>query len=157
MNNIDHFDLTIAEESRRTDSSFCAISGNTFGRESVLTYLVPYKPVAPSVGSINVVQRVVENPLVEGKNKILTYEIHNTNEDVSFREQVKDNTLSPTMNFTGKNGCKTSEASSLEQVRTSYKVYNTEGRIRSEGLNNLYHGIGTNSQKARILIVHVIR
>ena len=50
------------------------------------TALVPKKPIAPSVGSINVVQRVVENPLVEDKNEILTYKIHNTNEDVSFCE-----------------------------------------------------------------------
>ena len=34
--------------------------------------LVSKKPVALSVGSINIDQRVVENPLMEDKNKRLT-------------------------------------------------------------------------------------
>ena len=67
-----YLDLTIAKGSRRTEPSLCAISRKMFGKELLLTVSVSKKPVALSVGSINVDQRVVENPLVEDKNKIST-------------------------------------------------------------------------------------
>ena len=54
-------DLTIAKESRRTEPALCAISGNTFHKGAVLTALLPKKPVAQSVGNINVDQKVGEN------------------------------------------------------------------------------------------------
>ena len=57
-----------------------------FIKESILTVLVSKKPVALSVGSINV---VMENSSVEVKNESLTYEIHgNTNEEVSFLSKL---------------------------------------------------------------------
>ena len=104
LKNTDPLDLTIAKKRRRTKSALCVISGETFGRESVLTVLVPKKPVALSVGSINVDQSAVKNILVGDKNGILTYKIHNTKEDVSFCEQIEGNTLSPTMKSNGKKG-----------------------------------------------------
>ena len=58
---MEYFDLTIARGSRRAESALCAISGKTFGRESVLTALVPKTPVAQPVGSINVDQKVGNN------------------------------------------------------------------------------------------------
>ena len=58
---MEYLDLVLAKESRRIESNLCAISGKTFGRESVLTALVSDNPIAPPVGSINVVQRIVEN------------------------------------------------------------------------------------------------
>ena len=54
LNNMDHFNLTIAKESGRTESALCTVSGKTFGKESVLTALVPKKPVALSVGIIKI-------------------------------------------------------------------------------------------------------
>ena len=51
MDNIDYLDLTIAKENRRTESALSTISGKSFGKESVLTALVPKKPVALSVDS----------------------------------------------------------------------------------------------------------
>ena len=52
------------------------------GKESVLTAIFPKEPVALSVGSINVGQRVVENPLVEDKNERLTYKMHEDTDEV---------------------------------------------------------------------------
>ena len=69
---MDYLDLTTATESRRTESVPCAISGKIFGNESVLTTLTPKKPVALSVGSIDVDQRVLENVSVEHKNNTST-------------------------------------------------------------------------------------
>ena len=46
LDNIDHFESTIAKENRKTESVFCAFSGKTFGKDSVLTVLRPKKPVA---------------------------------------------------------------------------------------------------------------
>ena len=39
--NLDHLHLAIAKESKRTKSACCAISGEKFGNETVLTALVP--------------------------------------------------------------------------------------------------------------------
>ena len=99
---MDRLDIMAAKGSRRAESALCTISGKTFGKESVLAPLVPTKLVALSVNLINVDQRVVESDLVKGKNKIniLTCKMHNTNENVSFREKVEGNTLSPTIDVT---------------------------------------------------------
>ena len=78
-----HLDLTIAKESKRTESALCATSGKTFGKETVLTASLPKQTVVLSVGSINIEQRVVEKTSVENKNNNSTYEIHhNTKEKV---------------------------------------------------------------------------
>ena len=76
LDSMDYLDLTIAKESRRTEAALCAMLGKNIGKESILTALVPKKSVALSVGSINVDQKVGENPSVEDKNKSLTYKIH---------------------------------------------------------------------------------
>ena len=123
LDSMDHLDLTIVKESKIIRSAFCAISGDTFGKESVLTALVPKKSVAPSVGSINVDQRVIKNTLVEDKNEYSTYEyeIHeNTNDKVSFREQIEKNTRSPTIDDIDKKARKNSDVNRLKQVQTSY-------------------------------------
>ena len=72
FDNIDHLDLMIAKISR-TVSAYSANSGKTFGKESGLTNLVPKKPVAMSIGSINNDRRAIENASVEGNNKNSTY------------------------------------------------------------------------------------
>ena len=61
--------------------------------------------------------------------------------NVRLCEEVEGNTLSPTINDTGRKGCKTSKVSSLEQRRTPSIVYNTEERLSSEGLQNLNNGM----------------
>ena len=100
------------------------------------------KLVAQSVGSINVDQRVVENPSVEDKNEISTYKVRNTNENVSVYEEVEGNTFSPALNRNGLQACKTSKkVNSHEQVQTPSVIYNTKGRISSKGLYIFYDGI----------------
>ena len=138
MDNIKYIDLATVKENRRTESALCVISGEKFVKESVPTALVSKTPVALFVGSTNGDRRVVESPLVKDENKISTYRIQSTNEDVSFYQQVESNTLSPKINGTGRKG---SEVSALEQGRTSYIVYNTEGRFSSKGLHNICNGI----------------
>ena len=44
---------------------------------------------------------------VEDKTSSSTYKTYNTYEDVSFSERVEGNTLSPTIDGTGRKGCKT--------------------------------------------------
>ena len=91
---MDCLDLTIAKESRRSESALCSISGNTFGKESViLTALVPMRGVTQSVGSTNVDQIVGENPLVEYK----------TRNEVSC-EKIESNNLAPMISDADKEG-----------------------------------------------------
>ena len=55
--NLDHLDLAVSEESKRTESACCAISGKVFHRETLLlTASVPQKPIALSsaVGQNNI-------------------------------------------------------------------------------------------------------
>ena len=61
LDDMDHRDLTIVKQSRKTESSLCTISMKTFRKKSVLKALVPKKSVALSVSSIDIDQRVVEN------------------------------------------------------------------------------------------------
>ena len=72
LDSMEYLDLTIAKESKITESALCAISGGKLGKESVLTALNPKKPVAQLVSNINVDQSVGENPVVEDKAKLLT-------------------------------------------------------------------------------------
>ena len=98
--------------------------------------LVPKKPVALSVGSINVDHRVVRNPLAEDKTKISTYEIH---EGVSLCEQVESNDVSYKIDVDTQ-GNKSSEVSARKQSQTSSTVYDIEIRRSSEDLNNIVKG-----------------
>ena len=121
---MDYLDLTIKKK-KRTESASCAISGKPFGKEAVLTVLVPKKHLALSVGSINV-------DSVEDKNNGLTYKIHdNIDEEVRFCEQVQSNNLSSTIDNTHKKGSKSSKVSSCEQTASyalSSTVKNTDKR-----------------------------
>ena len=139
-----------------------------FGKESVLTVLVPKKPVALPVGRINIDQRAVENASMEDKNSNSTYKVDdNINEKVTLCEQVESSASSSIIEDTDEkymssevSSCEEVESdapssaiddteggseslgvSSREQVQTPSMVYSTEGRISSEGLNNLYDGI----------------
>ena len=135
LDSVDHLDLKIAKESRRTETALCAISGEKLGKESVLTALVPKKPVAQSLGSTNINQRVLENPLVEDKTKSLTYKIQESTNEVSRCEKIKVIIWRfSTIDDNGRKGCKTSEVSALKQIRTSFIVSNIEGRTSSDCL-----------------------
>ena len=62
--NLDHLDLAISKESRRTDSACCAISGNAFSKETVLTASVPQKYIALSSAvtvSMNIDRRALQD------------------------------------------------------------------------------------------------
>ena len=92
---------------------------------------------------------IVQKSALVSKQKVMPSRIQSTiiqkglrkSSNVSSCEQTTMNDLLSTIDGTDRKGCKTAETSSLEQVRTSYIVNNTEGRISSEGLNNLYDGI----------------
>ena len=48
LDDLDHLDLAILKDSKRTESACCAISGKAFRKEFVLTASVPQKPIALS-------------------------------------------------------------------------------------------------------------
>ena len=57
---------------------------------------------------------------MEDRNNISTYSIHeNTNEEVSFYEQVESNNLSSRIGDTTKNGSKSSKVNSISYERTT--------------------------------------
>ena len=56
--NLDHFNLAIAQKIKRIESSFCTVLGKTFGNETVLTASVPRKPIARSGAIIIIFSRV---------------------------------------------------------------------------------------------------
>ena len=60
--NLDHLDLAIPKESRRTESACCAISGKAFSKETVLTAPVLQKYIAlSSAVSMNIDQRSLQD------------------------------------------------------------------------------------------------
>ena len=61
---MDHLDLAVAKESKRTESVLSAISGKMFENETVLTTLMPIKSVALSAASINLDQKALKGILV---------------------------------------------------------------------------------------------
>ena len=89
LNNLDHLDLTIANETRRTESALCAISGEMFDKESVpRALLVPKNAVALSVGSIKIDQKV-RKCTNGGQKQSLMYKMYaNIDEEVSLCEQI---------------------------------------------------------------------
>ena len=94
---MEYLDLTIAKESRRTESALCAISGKSFRKEAVLTALVPMKSVAQPVGSIKVDQKVGKKTVVENKNKSLAHKIQENTNEVSCCEKTESNNQGPTV------------------------------------------------------------
>ena len=87
LDSMEYLDLTIAEESRRTESSLCAILGKTFGEEAVLSALVPKKSVAQPVGSIKVGHKA---GVGEDKNKSLVDKIQENTNEVICSEKIKN-------------------------------------------------------------------
>ena len=76
--NLDHLDLAISKGSKRTESACCAISGKSFGKETVLTASVPQKYIAlPSAVSMNIDQRSLQDgsSVVGHDNDSPTYRI----------------------------------------------------------------------------------
>ena len=58
--NLDHLDLASSKESKRTESACCAISGQVFSEETVLTASVTQKYIAlSSAVSMNIDQRAL--------------------------------------------------------------------------------------------------
>ena len=105
-NNLDHLDLAISKESKRTESACCAISGKTFGNQTILTALVPQKPIAlSSAVSMNIDQRALHDSssVVGNNNDSLRHGIHNrtVGSSTSKRSEIscceKNNPPSSTM------------------------------------------------------------
>ena len=68
------------KESKRTESKCCTISGKAFGKETVLTALVPQKTIELSASvSMNIDQRALQDgsSVVANNNDSSTYGIHN--------------------------------------------------------------------------------
>ena len=76
---MDHLDLAISKEGKRTESTCCAISGKVIRKETVIRTSVPQKPLAPSSAvCMNIDQRALGNGAVGNKNDSPTYRIlHN--------------------------------------------------------------------------------
>ena len=81
--NLDHLDLAISKESKQTESACCAISGKSFGKETVLTASVPQNYIAlSSAVSMNIDQKAVQDgsSVAGHDNDSPTYRIlHNSN------------------------------------------------------------------------------
>ncbi|CAM9220656.1 unnamed protein product, partial [Ascophyllum nodosum] len=60
---------------------------------------------------------------------------------VNYCEQTESNAVSYTINDDNTQGSNTLEVSPREEVQTSPIIYNTEERISSEDLHNLFDGI----------------
>ena len=76
--NSSHLDLVIAKESKRTESACCAISGKTFGKETVLMTSVPQNPITlSSAVCMNIDQSSLGNGSIGHNNDRPTYGIHN--------------------------------------------------------------------------------
>ena len=76
---MNHLDLAIAKESKRTESACCAISGKAFGNQTVQTASVPQKPITLSAVSMNIDQRALQDgsSVAGNNNDSPTYGIHN--------------------------------------------------------------------------------
>ena len=85
LDSMEYLDLTIAKESRRTESALCAISGKTFRK------VVSKKSVAQPIGTIKVDQKVGGESTVEDKNKSLAEKIQENTNEVSCREKIESN------------------------------------------------------------------
>ena len=59
--NLDHLDLATSKGSKRTESACCAISGKSFGKETVLTALVPQKYIALSSAISTNIERSLQD------------------------------------------------------------------------------------------------
>ena len=103
------------------------------GRGSILTALVPKKPVALSIGSINVDQKVGENPSVEDKNKSLTYKIQENANEVSSREKIESVNLAPTI------GDPDNEQLQMSTLVSKLKVTVCRNYLRELSLCQLHH------------------
>ena len=79
--NLDHLDLVISKESKRTESTCCAISGKTFSKETIRTASIPQKSIAPSSAvNMNIDQRTLQggSSVVGHDNDSPTYRVlHN--------------------------------------------------------------------------------
>ena len=78
--NLEHLDLAISKESKRTESECRAISGKTFGEEIILTASVPQNPIAlSSAVSMHIDQKALQDgsSVVGNNNDSPTYGIHN--------------------------------------------------------------------------------
>ena len=78
--NLDHLDLAISKERKRTESACCAISGKTFSKETSRKASIPQKSVAlSSAVSMNTDQRALQDgsSVVGNDNDSPTYGINN--------------------------------------------------------------------------------
>ena len=73
---LDHLDLALAKESKRTEPVCWAVSGKTFGNKTVLIAPIPQKLIALSTDSIKIDQRALENDPEGYNSDSPTYRIH---------------------------------------------------------------------------------
>ena len=62
LDNLDHLDLANSKESKRRESTCCAVSGKSFSKEIMLTASVPQNPVAQPAESTNLWHRRLGHP-----------------------------------------------------------------------------------------------
>ena len=121
---LDHLDLAIAKNRKRTESACCAISVKTFANQTVLMASVIQKTLALSAESMDSGQRALhDGSVVENNNDSPTYGIRNRTVD-SFSKRS-------TVSGGGKN-----------KPLPSIVVNDIDkGSKSSDGLENRYDGI----------------
>ena len=127
---MDHFDLAIAKESKRTESACCAITGKAFGKKNVLTASVPQKSIVLlSAVCMNIDQRALGIGTVGHNNDILMYRIFynptSTRSEVSCCEK-NDPPSSMVVDNTDK---RSKSSDDLENVNDGIQNVETAGRI----------------------------
>ena len=133
--NLDHHDLAISKGSKRTESACCAISGKSFGKETVLTASVPQKYIAlsSSAVSMNIERSLQEGSSVVGHdNDSPTYGIlHNS---TSQRSEVRccEKNNPPLSMIVGID----EDSKSSDHLENEYEIQNVE-TTTTTGLDNV--------------------
>ena len=132
--NLDHLDLAISKGSKRTESACCAISGKSFGKETVLTASVPQTYIAlSSAVSMNIERSLQDGSSVVGHdNDSPTYGIlHNS---TSQRSEVRccEKNNPPSSMIVGID----EESKSSDHLENEYEIQNVE-TTTTTGLDNV--------------------
>ena len=133
--NLDHLDLAISKGSKRTESACCAISGKSFGKETILTASVPPKYIAlSSAVSMNIERSLQDGSSVVGHdNDSPTYGIlHNSTSQRSEVRCCEKNNPPSSMIVGIDEGSKSSD-----HLGNEYEIQNVETTTTTSGLDNV--------------------
>ena len=144
--NLDHLDLAISKGSKRTESACGAISGKSFGKETVLTALVPQKYIAlSSAVSMNIDQRSLQDgsSVVGHDNDSPTYRILQASTSKRSEARCCEKNNPPSSMVVIDEGCKSSDhlgnEYEIQNVKTtgSYNVGGDEAVEKQDNTSTL--------------------